>query len=61
MKVGDLVYYRGNLGIILNKPISIDNTYKHWHVWFFDSEAYIIVYESLMQKYEKILDNCYPP
>ena len=50
MKVGDLVIYMGHMGIILE---SAWNTNKHWHVWFFDSQHYVIVYGPLMKKYQK--------
>ena len=54
MKVGDFVMYMGHTGIVMEPAKSIDTICQHWHVWFFDSGTYIIVYEPLMQKVEKI-------
>ena len=54
MKVGDLIMYMGHTGIVLEPVKSKDTFCQHWHVWFFDSQVYIIVYGPLMKKVEKI-------
>jgi len=54
VKVGDLVMYMGHTGIIL-EPAYILSTLstQHWHVWFFNSESYTVVYAPLMKKIDK--------
>lgn len=54
MQVGDLVMYMGHTGIILEPVKVIETVCSHWHVWFFDSQSYVMVYEPLMKKIEKI-------
>jgi hypothetical protein len=54
MQVGDLVMYMGHTGIILEPVDTIETICQHWHVWFFDSGTYTIVYGPLMKKIEKI-------
>ena len=54
MKVGDFVVYMGHTGIIL-EPAITQSSDQHWHVWFFDSQVYIVVYGALMKKVDKII------
>ena len=54
MKVGDFVMYMGHTGIVMDRAQTNESFPQHWYVWFFDSESYIIVYEPLMKKIEKI-------
>ena len=55
MKVGDMVMYMGHTGIILEPAYDLSTlSVQHWHVWFFDSETYVVVYAPLMKKVEKI-------
>ena len=53
MKVGDLVIYMGHMGVILEPAKNAETICQHWHVWFFDSESYVIIYEPLMKKLDK--------
>ena len=57
MQVGDLVMYRGHVGVLLGRE-TISN--DRWEVWFIEHEACCVVYGPLIEKYEKILDTCYP-
>ena len=50
MKIGDLVMYRGHVGILLGRE-SLSN--DHWEVWFIEHAAHCVVYGPLMEKYEK--------
>ncbi len=43
MQVGDLVRHK-----------ALASSIVYWHVWFFDSQVYIVVYAPLMKKVEKI-------
>ena len=54
MQVGDFINYMGHVGIILEPAESMGTICQHWHVWFFDSGTYTVVYAPLMKKVEKI-------